>query len=87
MQTGWLKNDHLTIEQSRINPYSMQKPADNNHNQTDQKHEHGNLVNAMHHAKIEVRTVIGVILTKPVHKNRTQIQPVFQTIHIDRYIG
>lgn len=55
----------------------MHEPANDNNQQTDQKHKHGNLIDAMHHAEIEVGTVIGIFFAKPVHDNRTQIKPVF----------
>jgi hypothetical protein len=52
----------------------LEKSFYNDKNYSDQEHQHGNLVDPVHHAQIEVGLPIWVFLAEKIAKNRSQVE-------------
>jgi hypothetical protein len=47
----------------------------------DQKHNHGNFINPMHHSQVYIGRAAGVILSKKITKYFTQAEILFNSTH------
>lgn len=59
----------------------LQQPAHNHEDQCRQKHQHGYLVDAVHHAQVEIGAVVGVFAAEPIRKDRAEVEYFPETTH------
>jgi hypothetical protein len=57
-----------------------EKPPDNDDDQANQKHNHGDSVDAVHHAEIKIVRTARVFLAEIIPQYRTQIEIFFPTV-------